>query len=68
MTHLLNLHPVCRRIEPHGNHSLVSKLISGPENVRAPVCTRRFNAKIGHALFQSLFQHDDTAGRSLDET
>ena len=45
------------------NRSLVSRLIGGPENVRAAECTQRFNAKIGH----SLFQLDDIVG-SLYET
>ena len=50
------------------NRSLVSRLIGGPENVRAAECTRRFNAKIGHSLFHSLFQRDDIVGKSLYET
>ena len=50
------------------NRSLVSRLIGGPENVRAAECTRRFNAKIGHLLFHSLFQRDHIVGRSLYET
>ena len=45
--------------------TLVSRLISGPENVRAAECTRRFKAKIGHALFHSLFQRYDIVGRNL---
>ena len=49
------------------NRSLVSRLIGGPENVRAAECTRRFNAKIGHSLFHSLFQRDDIVGKSLYE-
>ena len=49
------------------NRSLVSRLIGGPENVRAAECTRRFNAKIGHALFHSLFQHYVIVGKSLYE-
>ena len=47
---------------------LVSRLIGGPLNVRAAECTRRVNAKIGRALFHSLFQRDDMVGRSLYET
>jgi len=50
------------------NRSLVSRVIGGPENVRAAECTRRLNAKIGQALFHSLFQRDDIVGRSLYET
>ena len=50
------------------NRSLVGRLIGGPKNVRAAECTRRFNAKIGHSLFHSLFQRDDIVGRSLYET
>ena len=47
------------------NHTRVSSLIGEPENVGAAECTRRINAKIGHALFHSLFQRDDIVGRSL---
>ena len=50
------------------NRSLISRLIGGPENVRAAECTRRFNAKIGQSLFHSLFQRDDIVGKSLYET
>ena len=50
------------------NRSLVSRQIGGPENVRAAECTQRFPAKIGHALFHSLFQGEDIVGRSLYET
>ena len=46
------------------NRSVVSRPIGGSENVRASECTRRFNAKIGQALFHSLFQRDDIVGRS----
>ena len=42
------------------NRSVVSRPIGGSENVRASECTRRFNAKIG----QALFQRDDIVGRS----
>ena len=61
---------VCSREESNdmGNQSLVSRLIGGPENVRAAECTRRFNAKTGHSLIHSLFQHDDIVARSLYET
>ena len=50
------------------NHSLDSRLIGRAENVQAAECTQRFNAKIGHALFHSLFQHHEIMGRSLNET
>ena len=50
------------------NHSLVSRLIGGPENVRAAECAQRFNAQIGHALFRSLFQHNDIVGKGVYET
>ena len=40
----------------------LSRLIDGAES------TRRFNAKIVHALFHSLFQRDDIVGKSLNET
>ena len=50
------------------NRSLVSRLISGPENVRVAECTRRFNAKRERSLFHSLFQRDDIVSRSLYET
>ena len=40
------------------NHSLDSRVIGRAENVQAAECTQRFNAKIGHALFHSLYQHD----------
>ena len=49
------------------NHSLDSRLIGRAENVQAAECTQRFNAKIGHALFHSLFQHHKIMGRSLNE-
>ena len=47
------------------NHSLDSRLIGRAENVQAAECTQRFNAKIGHALFHSLFQYHVIMGRSL---
>ena len=50
------------------NRSLVSRLIGGPENVLAAECIRRFNAKVAHTLFHSLFQRDDIVVRSLQET
>ena len=61
---------VCSREESNDmrNQSLVSRLIGGPENVRAAECNRRFNVKIGHSLIHSLFQHDDIVARSLYET
>ena len=46
----------------------LSRLIDGAENVRVAESTRRFNAKIVHALFHSLFQRDDIVGKSLNET
>ena len=63
MTHLLVPHAVCNR-----DRSLVSRLIGGPEIVRAVECTQRFNTKIGHSLFHSLFQRDEIVGRSLYQT
>ena len=47
------------------NHSFDSRLIGRAENVQTAECTQRFNAKIGHALFHSLFQHHEIMGRSL---
>ena len=47
------------------NHSLDSRLIGRAENVQAAECTQRFNVKIGHALFHSLFQYHVIMGRSL---
>ena len=47
------------------NHSLDSRLIGRAENVQAAECTQRFNAKIGHALFHSLFQYHVIMGTSL---
>ena len=49
------------------NHSLDSRVIGRAENVQAAECTQRFNAKIGQALFHSLFQHHEIMGRSLNE-
>ena len=49
------------------NHSLDSRVIGRAENVQAAECTQRFNAKIGQALFHSLFQHHEITGRSLNE-
>ena len=50
------------------NNSLVSRLIGGPENVRAAECAQRFKAQIGHALFRLLFQHNDIGGKGVYET
>ena len=47
------------------NHSFDSRLIGRAENVQTAECTQRFDAKIGHALFHSLFQHHEIMGRSL---
>ena len=45
-----------------------SALLAGWSVDQAAECIRWCNAKIGHTLFHSLFQHDDIVGRSLYET